>query len=157
MSKEKVNVAPEQLRKITGKDVCTDAEGKSMLIAPKKATPLFNVYGVIKSIVPGESTFGPFLKFKGDFLAERFDGKMFRASSFIAPPPLDEVLEQQFVGSKNRETGEEIACQFSALVGIKPHNNKVGYMWYAEPLVELQPNDTLMSLRSQAQLRLTKQ
>jgi hypothetical protein len=145
--------APEQLRKITGKGIVGDLleKGKEL----KKATPLFRVYGIVRGITPGTTNLGEYIKFKGDFLAERLDnGQQFRSSVFIAPKPLDDMLESQYMAAYNKDTGEAGEVRFSAEIGYKPDTNAYGYMWTATPLVAMQQNDELLALRNESLMLL---
>jgi hypothetical protein len=147
--KAQASAAPEQLRKITPKAVVGDILETAKDL--KKPAPLFRVYGIIRGLTTGSTQLGEFIKFKGDFLAERVDnGQQFRSSAFIAPKPLDDMLESQYMASVDKETGEATEVRFSAEIGYKPDKNAYGYMWTATPLIAMQQNDELAALREQS-------
>lgn len=152
-------VVTELLRKITNKTVL----GKEFLsVAPKEATKLYTIFGTISGYKADSGDFGDFVIFAGDFVAalESDKTKEFRAPKCIVPVPMDSVLVAMYdkaVADMADEDGElpigkKAVCQFAVEIGYKPESTPTGYEWTVTPLIEMQPNDAISSLRSQLAL-----
>lgn len=142
------------LRKITNKTVL----GKEFLEAkPKEPTDLYTLMGVINSYQPGQSEYGTFVKFKGDFVADvHVSGESYRAPNCIVPVPMDDVLATMYDKAVeemvDKETGEmppgkRPQVQFAVKIGYKPGDTPTGYEWTVTPLMEMQENDAITNLR----------
>lgn len=146
----------ELLRKITNKTVL----GKEFLSeAPKEATKLYTLMGVISGYQQDNSEYGTFIKFKGDFVAEvAHNGAEFRAPSCIVPVPMDDVLAAMYdkavaemvdPDTGEMPSGKRASCQFAVEIGYKPSETPTGYEWTVTPLIKMQENDAITSLKSQ--------
>lgn len=142
------------LRKITNKTVL----GKDFLEAkPKEPMNLYTLMGVISGYQSGQSEYGAFVKFKGDFVAEvHMTNQSYRAPSCIVPVPMDDVLagmyDKAVADMVDPETGEMPAgkrpqVQFAVEIGYKPGDTPTGYEWTVTPLMEMQENDAITNLR----------
>lgn len=154
---DKTNTKPlaEIIRKITNKDVLGD------IVNPKVDTDMYTILGTIYGYELGTSTYGEFIKFKGDFMAIRKSDSMeFRAPSAIIPSPMDNALAGMYDNAltllvdENGEIpkGKRASCEMAIVIGMKPSKIPTGYEWTMRPLIELQSSNTLDSLKDRVLL-----
>jgi len=152
---ETKKVPAEVIRKITNKDVLGD------ISVPKEETPLYTLMGNIYGYDTGNTTYGDYIKFKGDFIAVTKDGKEFRAPYAIIPTPMDLALAGQFDSAvealADPETGEipkgkRAQCEMAIEIGVKPADTPTKYQWTMKPLIEIAPTNALDSLKERVLL-----
>ncbi len=139
------------IKKITNKDVLGDIQ------KPKKETVLYTVIGNILGYDIGNTTYGDYIKFKGDFVAILEDGsKEFRAPYVIIPTPMDLALASSFDSAlealADPETGElpkgkRASCEMAVKIGYKPASTPTGYEWVLTPVIDVAPSSALESLK----------
>lgn len=133
------------IRKITPKTVM----GK--IVAPEKGSkPVFQyaVYGTADAVKQGESNYGTWFAFTGNFEANRHDGEIFRASVLFLPEPLQSILIDKLQ--------DGMSVDVAVAVLVKPSDSPTGYEYVCQPLVETQSSDALKLLREQVMKMLPK-
>lgn len=110
---------------------------------PSEAKHLFRVIGVVTGMASGQSNFGEWLAFKGEFQVIRADGARFYGVKLFLPDPAESLLAAAFKGLQGEKAGMvEIALD----IGIKPSDVPIGYEYTAAPLVEIKSSDPVAAL-----------
>lgn len=105
---------------------------------------LFRVYGVARGLKRGESNFGPWTAFTGDFEAVKVStGEVFRSSQLFLP----EVAELMLVGPV-MDVKNVGGVQFAFDIGAKGEETSVGYQYTCDALLEVSDNDPLAALKA---------
>lgn len=152
---ESIGSAPtgvEMLRKISAKTVC----GK--LPKPEKATPLFHLMGVCTGLRTGQSGYGEFVEFSGQFEAlncrpgdENYNVRFISTRCFM-PEPVESQLRMLLTNSAAQNSGEMKPVQFAFTVGYKPQSSDkpggAGYEYTVRSIVAPDSADLLAELRS---------
>lgn len=109
---------------------------------------LMKVYGVADGTKAGQSNFGEWVAFTGNFEAVNVNnGEIFRSNIVFLPEPAHSLL----LGTLQR-AGENASVQFGFLIGVKASSKgSLGYEYTTQPIVEQTENDPLLALREQAQ------
>ena len=102
---------------------------------------VYEIVGIVNRTKEGSSDFGPYLALHGTFQATNLEtGEISRASKCYLPDLVTDMIAGQMVGEVNE-------VQFGFRVGvIRDDTAATGYVYAAEPLVELQQNDPLAGL-----------
>jgi len=98
------------------------------------------IVGVASSYKTGDSTYGPFLRFLGNFAATNNAGEVFRSPNAILPGPADELLKVAIDGADGKPV--ELAFDIIAI----PDAGDRGYKYQVQPLMERAPSDPLDAL-----------
>lgn len=123
------------------KHIPRDSE-KEILIGEEKV--LFRVYGNIEGFKVGETNFGEFTEFQGNFEAVAIDtGEVFRSAKCFLPS-IAEALLLPVVKNPDNVGG----VRFAFDIGIKGSAKEVGYEYTVRPIVEMTEADPLAALRS---------
>jgi hypothetical protein len=127
--------------KITVASVGAQPKPHSIKEGEKKAVCVF--YGEARDSKIGQTQFGDFLKFTGNFGAVNMEtGERFRSGTLILPAIMENILD-----SAIKET--EGAVQFAIEIGVKHSaNGNTGYEYTVRPLLEPSENDPLLMLES---------
>lgn len=127
--------------KITVASIGAQPKPHSVEEGEKRAICVF--YGEARSSKIGQTQFGDFLKFSGNFGAVNMKtGERFRSGSLILPAIMENILD-----SAIKET--EGAVQFAIEVGVKySEKGNTGYEYTVRPLLEPSENDPLLMLES---------
>jgi len=125
--------------KITVKGIC------GALKEPEKPVKLLQVYGLVRSSEVGKTTYGEYIRFRGNFEAVNLEtGQMYQSGALILPAIAESLL---YGAAASLEEGS--ALRFAFEIGIKPSKSPTGYDYTVTPLVEGSENDPLADLRSQ--------
>lgn len=136
----------EQLKKITI-GACEAQPDMDLLAKLEKNggnQPLLDVYGVATKFKPGQSNFGDYISFIGNFRAIRHaDKQAFASGKIILPKMLEEGLWAAMGPEVNN-------VQFAFRIGVK-FNKKLAtkYEYTAESLTPLAENDPVVMLEKQ--------
>ncbi len=128
---------PEMLKKISPKTVMGEK-----ITAPLEAGHLFRVVGVCSGLKTGQSNFGEWVAFTGEFNVERNDGKRFYGTKLFLPDPVQTLLVTAVKGLADKSSLVEVALD----VGIKPSDAPIGYEYTCSPLVEVAASTPLQAL-----------
>ena len=107
---------------------------------------LYSVAGIARDTQQGESQYGPWLAFKGEFVA-KLAGKdeTIRSPKAFFPSPFDGMLENAI--SAAQEDGTKRPVEFGVQVFIKKDNSvQAGYTYVVQPVVKVKEADALNSL-----------
>lgn len=114
----------------------------------KENTALASIYGRVRGKKVGQSTFGDFIKFEGEFEGVNIaTGEVFRSGALILP----KVLESLLVGAVDGENTVDFAVEIWAKPSEK---GNTGYEYGVKPLIEPAASDELASLRNQVKAAL---
>ncbi|WWT37792.1 ssDNA binding protein [Enterobacteria phage PRDasparagus] len=107
----------------------------------KENTALASIYGRVRGKKVGQSTFGDFIKFEGEFEGVNIaTGEVFRSGALILP----KVLESLLAGAVDGENTVDFAVE----VWAKPsEKGNTGYEYGIKPLIEPAASDELAQLR----------
>lgn len=118
---------------------------------PDKATPLFQLIGIAVGVKHGNSTYGEWTAFTGDFEARSLygetAGQSFRSGKLFTPSAVTPLLLTAL--ATDTETGEIPKVQFALEIGYQPAKNPIGYEYTVRPLVKMSGADPLAALRVQ--------
>lgn len=137
--------AAEPLRKITVATVCGDVKAEyleALLRDKTKPIALLDIWGVATRAKPGESDFGPYVKFLGQFKALNIkDGALYRAPTCLLP----KFLEEELYGALSAPGAS--SAEFGFRVSVKyDKDSATSYVFLADSLVEPANNDALAAL-----------
>ena len=146
MSKKTENNTPATvlLRKLSAKTIMKKIEAP----AEGETIEAFKVVGIAHVKETGESSFGNYTRFKGDFAAVRADGTRFRSGVAFLPPAATDMLSAALEES---DGGVEFGFVIS-LVGDE--NSTTNYVYEVQPLFESAPSDPLAAVAAKADVKL---
>ena len=103
---------------------------------------LGRIYGVISGTEAVATQFGEATRFTGEFVAVCSDGEMVTAPSAYLPDLVSKMFEEAFNKS---DGGVKFGFDFYVVPSEK---SKVGYIWKAQPLMEVKPSESMLSFSS---------
>lgn len=107
---------------------------------------LFRLAGRVTGIQTGNSDFGPWVAFKGNFQAQRADGELFAGPKCFVPEPVQSMLEDKI--QSQLADGLVPSIQFGIDVyAVADDTAAVGYQFKVVPV--LKPEDETDSLLAQ--------
>lgn len=134
-----IGKVPTEIKKIT------TPEGKEVDKAFGIEQPLMRVIGLANGKKTGNSNFGAWLSFSGQFEATNIiTGEVARGANLFLPDVAGELLAP-VVDAAN---GADVVVGFD--IGAKPSNNAQGYEYTVTPLTKPAENDALGALKSSA-------
>lgn len=113
-----------------------------------ESLPIMRVFGIASGIVTGQSSFGDWLAFSGDFGGiNLITGEAFRAPKAFIPQPAQGLLEAALTKSDNVE--------FAFEIGVKPSKKgSMGYEYTVRPIKEATDSDAFAALADMARADL---
>lgn len=136
-------ISPKQLAGDVKKVVREQSKEGGLLATDGSQTSLYRVFGIADGMVTGETDFGPWIAFTGQFEAVNSAGEIFKASKCFLPEPCDQMIKHAL------EDNESV--QFALEVFVKRRDDlQVGYEYIPKPIVEVTDNDPLQHLRAAA-------
>lgn len=127
------------LRKLTSKSIMGERSARP----EAKEKHLYRIAGTAHSLQTGESDFGPWIAFKGNFSALRHDGKFYAAPKAFLPEPMQSMLESEIL--KASADGLTPAITFAVDVSIAQADTGVGYEYQCKPVIQAE-NESLSLL-----------
>lgn len=126
--------------------IVKDADGKDVSRASGEQT-LFRVLGRAVETKTGNSDFGSFTKFIGDFRATvKETGEIFQSSALFLPSSITGILASAVAGAG---VG---GVEFAFDIGVKPADSAVGYEYTIKTLIETpKDQDPLAKLLAQVE------
>jgi hypothetical protein len=140
----------ESLKKITPKTLGYDKKAIVSLlekVADGESVPLYKVAGSVTGMTAGTSTYGDWLKFKGEFSVILADGRAFDSNSALFPAFLTDRLAPVVKGAN----GDAVEFAFS-IFAKRRDDLAIGYEYTARSLVDVAPTDTAKRLQGFLQL-----
>ena len=108
---------------------------------PKDKVTLFQIFGIATGTKNGESNFGAWIAFTGQFRAIRVsDGEVFQAGMCFLPAMATNLM----LPAVNKEGTNGVEFAFN--IGVFPADNLAGYEYFAEPMIETSETDPLEQL-----------
>jgi len=137
---------PQLVKKISAKTVC------SKIDKPTEPVALFNLYGVAHGIKTGDSQYGAWTAFIGNFEALNLKtGERFLSGAAFVPGVVEQLLLSGLTAAQEADANASI--QFALQIGVKPamgsKPSTTGYEYTVTPLVDIQANDPLAALKNQ--------
>lgn len=99
------------------------------------------IVGIAYGLKDGETNYGPYTEFHGNFSATNNAGEMYRSPKAILPEPAQSLLREA-VEKAEAGKGIELAFDFLAV----PDAGDRGYKFQVQPLMERDPADPLDAL-----------
>ncbi len=147
--KSKSEKRPIILRKMRA----TDVMGKPIKqLVPQETggmIKLYTVYGKVRAVRPGTSTYGEFHALKGIFQAIRNDGQEFVSAECFLPDPVHDHIVAPYL-SAAEEDKDPPMVEFAFEVHLKESNMLIGYEYVTIPIVQPAQTDDLADLRAKA-------
>jgi hypothetical protein len=141
----------ELLKKITTKLVWGDRV--NLTDVKEGSIQLYSIIGVCTGFKAGESQYGGWVGFTGQFEATRIkDGQRFIAPVAFVPEPASSMMLAQ-VNRILADKGEP-NIQFAFIIGAKKSNAAIGFEYTVEPVMEASQNDVMADLRNRVSQRL---
>lgn len=126
------------LKKITAKDLGAKEvaervkkEGKELLVGA--------IFGIATGGTTGTTDLGPYVKFKGEFMAQNAAGEQFKSGIAILPSVVDEAIAGKLA---NSDSGVEFAFEIS----IRPDPGSVGFKYSVTELIQSRPSNPMVDL-----------
>lgn len=153
------------LKKMSAKTVCGNVKKLVAEIAEETNIECYRMFGVITGYEQGETNFGIWTAFRGNFESINHEGESFKAVKAFIPEPIDGMIKEQIdlLEKANAEETElakkeerqailiEVSLEFAIIVEAKRRDDlAIGYEYITKPLVEMQKNDSLSHLRTAA-------
>lgn len=141
----------ELLKKITTKLVM-DGRVTAADVA-EKSIHLYGVIGICTGSKVGESQYGAWMGFTGQFEATRYkDGARFVAPIAFIPEPASSMMAAAL--DRASKNNQEPSLQFAFIIGAKKSTAAIGFEYTVEPVLQASQNDALQGLRDQIAPRL---
>lgn len=108
--------------------------------AVNNSSPIIRVFGIASGIRTGQSNFGDWVAFTGDFGAINLEsGEAYRGPQVFIPQPAQGMLEAALSKSENVE--------FAFEIGVKPSKKgSMGYEYTVRPIKEASDSDAFAAL-----------
>lgn len=138
------------IKKVTVKTVFGDPKKYIRDNGLKASVAIVRIVGIATRLVTGESDYGPWVKFKGNFKATNLlTGEEFRSGSCLMPEVASDLVEGAMCG----EGVDGVNFAFDILL-VPDDSSATGYVYQAEPLIDYTESDPLALLESQVAARL---
>ncbi len=119
------------LRKLTSLTIM----GEKTRRPKAKEEYLYRIAGTITGLKTGETGFGTWVGFKGNFVARRFDGVLFAAPSAFVPQPMQDMFEAAILTQEAE--GLVASVQFGLDVSIIQSDSSVGFEYKCVPVIDM--------------------
>lgn len=132
---------PKMLKKLTPKSIIGDVKKLSKQYESGTIVPLYDLVGVVDTFETGESNYGPWTAFKGDFAFTSHlnpDDSGEAKKAFVHEPVLSYLLD----AVTNNE-----AVEFAITVSLRVDDElPTGYEYVCESMIDVKPNTRLAHL-----------
>jgi hypothetical protein len=119
----------------------------------KKNPRLYSIIGICTGYKTGESSFGGWVGFIGQFEATRFsDEERFISPVAFIPEPASSMMLSAITQLEKRQM--EVNLKFAFIIGVKWSESAIGYEYTVEPVMQAAQNDALAELREQMNAHL---
>jgi len=132
----------ELLKKLSFKTVVGKVNRREL---PEDGSPMLvmRVIGVANKLVTGNSDYGTFAGFLGNFEATNVaSGEVFRSGKMFLPTVCSSLLEAAIAANNGANV------EFGFDIGVKEADNSVGYEYTATPIIEASETDPVSLLKS---------
>lgn len=131
MAEPKKKGAVTALRKLTTLTIL----GEKMRRPAVKEEYLYRITGTITGIKTGETQYGNWVGFKGNFVARRHDGKLFAAPAAFVPQPMQDMFEAAILTQEAE--GLVASVRFGLDVSVLQADSSVGFEYKCVPVIEM--------------------
>ncbi len=131
MAESKKKGAVTALRKLTTLTIL----GEKMHRPAVKEEYLYRITGTITGIKTGETQYGNWVGFKGNFVARRHDGKLFAAPAAFVPQPMQDMFEAAILGQEAE--GLVASVRFGLDISVIQADSSVGFEYKCVPVIEM--------------------
>ena len=113
---------------------------------------LYRVAGVAKQVRRGETAYGDWVGFKGDFACQTGTGEEYRSNQCFLPEPFQGMLENAVEQDKDGDGKvENVAVRFSVDIYAKKRSDlSIGYEYEPEPVIKADESDIAQTLLQSA-------
>jgi len=138
----------ELIKKITSKTVGYDKPYLQTLFGTTLAKDgdtiaAYKVVGIVSDIRPGQSDFGPYAKFIGEFVCTTENGEQFQSGTALLPTTIADLLQGAVMQAREKQQSVEFGCA----IGVKRDSTSAtGYVFTAQPLMEFKSSDRMGNL-----------
>ena len=116
--------------------------------APEAPEKLYSIIGVCNGMRTGESQYGGWVGFTGNFEAVRLkDGKVFAGPVAFVPEPASSMMLNALQRAEHANGVGSASIEFAFIVGVKPSDKASGFEYTVEPVLTAKQNDALANLR----------
>lgn len=106
---------------------------------------LYRLIGQASGYQCGDSNYGPWTAFKGNFEAYNMDGEVFKSNKAFILEPLQTMLKNAL------DESEGATIDFALSVSVKRRDDLgIGYEYNVSPILEVKESDSLSHLRAMA-------
>lgn len=120
------------------------------LVPTPESAPAFvgRIAGSVRKFEVGQSTYGDFLKFSGEFRGWNMAGEMSASTVAFLPSPVDEMLKNAVEDARGEDgTGKaSIDFAFDIVVVHDPKEGSKGYQYRVQTLTEAKVSDPVAAL-----------
>lgn len=141
MAEKKKTAEIAALRKLTTKTIM----GERVFRPEEKERYLYRIAGTASGTRTGQTDYGTWIAFIGNFTARRHDGKLYASPRAILPQPMQDMLEAQI--SISLADGLAAAVSFAVDIFIIQSDSSIGYEYLSRPVLEAQ-NDAMSLLEA---------
>ncbi len=121
------------LRKLTTKTIM---EGRIFRPTAKEEY-LYRIAGQVTGIKTGDSDYGPWVAFTGNFTARRHDGVLFAGPRAFIPQPFQDMIEAAI--KQQEADGLVASVQFGLDISvIQDDTASIGYQYKCVPVIEVE-------------------
>jgi len=117
---------------------------------------IYNLAGRAKRTQRGESDYGPWCAFKGEFIATLPDGGEYRSPKCFIPEPFGDMMASHVEQTDDNGELQYVQTDFAIEVHVKPADTAAGYEYHVVPLLKAQESDELLHLRGEMEAHQPK-
>lgn len=130
-AKAKKKATVTALRKLSALTIM----GEKIRRPKTKEEYLYRIVGTITGIKTGQSTYGDWVGFKGNFSARRHDGKLFAAPAAFVPQPMQDMFEAAILAQQADDLVASV--QFGLDISVMQADSSVGFEYKCVPVIEM--------------------
>jgi hypothetical protein len=130
------------LKKISAKNIVNDLKAVARSVEKDGGVKeIYKILGIVTSLKTGESQYGQYVEFNGNFFATNcVTGEQFESGKCFLPDPLPGMIQSALANNDSVE--------FALSVSIKRRDDlAIGYEYLVSPLVETRSADPLAHLK----------
>ena len=159
VNQKKGKIMADLLKKISAKQVVGNVKKvvADSLKNDGDKMDLYNVIGIATGVKTGETDYGPWIAFTGQFEATNIEtGEVFQSGKCHMPEPLDQMIHDVIVQKDTDGNPAVESVQFAYTVGVKRRDDlQVGYEYTLREIVSADAADPLAALRDQSAKQLS--
>lgn len=115
--------------------------------APGKRFFVGRIYGIARRQEIVTTTYGPSIKFVGEFRGDGWDGSELFASTCYLPDPIDQMLSSALNQAVGDGTDSKASVEFGFDIYTVPDKGVTGYKYITETLLNVAASDPMVALK----------